>query len=109
MGCVNGGKQKLVCEEGIPSPENRRGLPCEDELLNATSPRSPAIYDLNSEDDVNNFNYEKNPIIAYMEKLISLGDSSNIDKNAVLGIDAGLSSCGLAYISDQKIYYIIDK
>ena len=94
------------CGGGILPLTNQRGLPCEDELLNAASPRSPNLDNADSIEIVNQKLHTENPVVALQRKMATLGSEYEVDESTVLGIDIGLISCGLAYILDDSIKYL---
>lgn len=91
---------------GIPFPAEREGLPCEDKLLNAASPRSPSRNISENELSVNRQENTNNPVLCFLEEITALKERYPIDENAVIGIDIGLSSCGIAHISNQEIAFL---
>ena len=91
---------------GIPFLSEQEGLPCEDELLNAVSPRTPAEINVRIDDSVNRDARRSDPVFKSIENLQSLSSDFDIDQDMSIGVDVGLSSCGVAIIEGQAVSHL---
>ncbi len=92
--------------EGIPFPPGREGLPDEDKLLNAASPRSPASITHQTKSHVNTSFVPNNPLLKIQEDLSNSFREFIRDESMVLGIDVGLSCCALSLVAGNEIRYL---